>query len=110
MRYDNKIVFTNTNELYEQHFKNRGVRHVSQYNTPRLRYPTAEQMAKLDLVGHNWTTGDRFFKLAHKYYRESELWWVIAWFNQAPTEAHLHVGDLIYIPTPLERILEFYGY
>ena len=110
MRNDNKLIFPNTNELYDKHFKDRGVNFISQYGTPRLRYPTPEQISNLILIGHNWTVGDRFFKLAHKHYGEAELWWVIAWFNETPTEAHLEIGDFLYIPTPLDRILDYYGY
>jgi hypothetical protein len=29
-------------------------------------------------------------------------------FNQKPTEADLSVGDLIYIPLPLQDILRYY--
>jgi len=52
--------------------------------------------------------GDRYFKLAHRFYGDSKLWWVIAWFNKKPTESHVDVGDLILIPTDLYQILNIF--
>jgi len=37
------------------------------------------------------------------------MWWVIAWFNKLPTESHIKLGDVIYIPMPLNEILKIYG-
>jgi len=36
------------------------------------------------------------------------MWWVIAWYNQKPTEAHFNVGDVVYIPTPLANVLQYF--
>jgi nucleoid-associated protein YgaU len=58
---------------------------------------------------HIWSSGDRFYKLAHSAYGDSKYWWVIAWYNKTPTEAHVQIGDILYIPLPLERILSLYG-
>ena len=58
-------------------------------------------------MDHIWKEGDRFFKLAHQYYGDSTMWWVIAWFNRTPTEAHVSLGDTIYIPRPLDLVLDY---
>ena len=79
------------------------------FRSADFRHPTEEEIEKLTLYPHRWTLGDRFFKLAHEYYGDSSLWWVIAWFNQMPTEAHIVQGDLIYIPSPLDQITSYYG-
>ena len=50
------------------------------------------------------------FKLASKYYDDPTMWWVIAFYNQKPTEFHLKLGDLVYIPVPLETVLFYIGY
>ncbi len=92
---------------YRRLLQDRGRRFIDIYTTPRLAHPTPEQITRLQLIGHTWRVGDRFFKLAHKYYGDAELWWVIAWYNRAPTESHLKVGDPITIPLPLERILSY---
>lgn len=107
MRYSNRIRVLNDSERDRQSLNDRGVRQIYQYPTPKLAHPTPTQIATLNSVEHIWTTGDRFFKLANEYYSSSQMWWVIAWFNQKPTEAHMSAGDSIQIPLPLERVLSF---
>ena len=104
-RYESRAIGTNDDELYDNVFRARNVNFIRQYRSGTLRHPTAGDISTLDLIGHTWTTGDRFYKLAQKYYGHSELWWVIAWFNRTPTESHLKLGDPIQIPMSLERIL-----
>jgi len=108
-RYEIRRLAENTNPIYKELFDARGVNGVVQYRSPELLHPTAKQIGNLNVVGHIWTLGDKYWKLAHKHYGDSELWWVIAWFNQAPTEAHLNLGDVIEIPFPLDRVLGYLG-
>ena len=109
MRYDDRPLLVNRNNaIYREQFFNRGVQHIIQYISPELRYPTPYEISQLQLEGHVWTLGDRYYKLAHEYYGSSRFWFVIAWFNQAPTESHLEAGQLIRIPLPLERILDYF--
>ena len=56
---------------------------------------------------HIWKTGDRYYKLAAAYYGRPQLWWVIALYNQKPTEGHLKIGDVIKIPTSLDLLLYY---
>ena len=35
-----------------------------------------------------------------KYYGDAEYWWLIAWYNNKPTESHFKLGDVVYIPLP----------
>ena len=70
-----------------------------------IEYPTVTQISSLTRVKHIWRVGDRYYKLAIDNYGSAEYWWVIAFFNQKPTEADLKVGDVVEIPLPLERIL-----
>jgi len=107
-RYENRLISKNSEKVYKELLDKRGVGAISQYRTPKLKHITASDISKLQTVGHIWKTGDRFFKLAHKHYGDSELWWVIAWFNQTPTEGHLKLGEVIQIPLPLERVLSYF--
>ena len=107
-RYEKRIIFRNKNDLYESVFENRNIKHIRHFNTPKLRYPKPGEIARLQRVTHIWKVGDRYYKLAAKYYGNARYWWVIAWFNQRPTEGHLKQGDRIRIPLPIERILEYY--
>jgi len=105
-RNDRRRIRKNKNRLYREMFRERGVKHIMQFMTPNLKHPTVEQIRTLDRRGHIWVRGDRFYKLAHKYYGKPEYWWVIAWFNQTPTEAHVEIGDVIKIPLPLHKVFD----
>lgn len=103
-RLTRKVV-RNAEELYEHEFRKRDVKYIDHYPTAHLHHPTAKQVASLDLKSHVWKIGDKFFKLAHQHYGDSRLWWIIAWFNQKPTESHVELGEVINIPLPLSRAL-----
>ena len=107
-RYDSKQILENSEDTYEDVFENRGVSHIRQYGSPNMTHLTVDQIRELDRVGHVWKVGDRFYKLSHKYYGDAKYWWVIAWFNKKPTESHVEFGEVIYIPLPLERVLQYY--
>lgn len=107
IRYDGRQILLNNASLYRSVFNERGVRFIRQYNTPTMKYPTSEEIQELETIGHIWSQGDKFFKLAHSYYGDASLWWVIAWYNKKPTESHVAIGDTVYIPTPLSKILRF---
>ena len=108
LRYDNRLIAINGNTLYREYFKNRGVKTIEQYSTPRFRYPTEDEIAELNLINHIWVVGDRYYKLAHEHYGDPELSWIIAMFNQKPTEAFVGQGTLIYIPTPLDIVISYF--
>lgn len=105
-RYDGREIRTNIDQKYREIFKKRNVQFINQYMTPELKYPTATDMAELTNYSHVWKLGDRFYKLADEYYKDSTLWWVIAWYNRTPTEAQVNLGDIVNIPMPLEKILQ----
>ena len=53
--------------------------------------------------------GERIDTIAGSYYGDSTYWWVIALYNKKPTEADFKIGEIVYIPLPLEEILEHFG-
>jgi hypothetical protein len=108
-RYERSKTIKNTNPAYEDVFEDRGKNFIRQYATPKYRAITREQIGTLNNIPHVWSEGDRYYKLAESFYGDPKLWWVIAWFNKKPTEAHVNFGDLIYVPLPLERVLSYYG-
>tara|TARA_Y100000748_G_C15081395_1_gene326593 strand:+ start:122 stop:454 length:333 start_codon:yes stop_codon:yes gene_type:complete len=110
MRYYKQRIFTNDSPAYKKYLKERGKQSIRQYNTPKLQIPDSDDIRNLNVIEHVWTTGDRYFKLAEKFYGDPEMWWVIALFNQKPTEFDYKLGDVVYIPTPLERTLFYLGY
>jgi hypothetical protein len=108
MRYDKKQVALNRSSLYKNVFNERGVKYIEQYSTPKLIHPTVEQIENLKIINHLWKPGDKYYKLAHSYYDDPKKWWIIAWFNKAPTESHLKIGETVYVPMPLREILKIY--
>ena len=110
-RYDKRSLFFNREELYKDLIKernlNNGLRH---YSTPMIEYPTVAQISSLTRIKHIWRVGDRYYKLAIDNYGSAEYWWVIARYNQSPTESHLQNGDTIMIPFPLQSVLRALGY
>lgn len=104
-RYDTRKLGLNNTDKYSELMETRNVKQIRQYFTPNLKHLDSDEISQLQVVSHVWKTGDRYYKLAHKYYNDSTLWWVIAWFNQAPTESHLELGDIVEIPNPIEKVL-----
>jgi nucleoid-associated protein YgaU len=104
-RYNNTRPFANSEEIYDEFFADRDLNYIYQYRTGRLTQPTVTQRASLQGITHIWTLGDRLSKLAYQYYGDTRLWWVIAWYNGRPTEAHFDIGSRIIIPAPLDRVL-----
>ena len=88
----------------------RGVKKIQQYSTPKMKYPSPQAIAdNIERIPHVWKSRDMYWKLAAEFYGDSQLWWVIAWFNKKPTESHCKLGDIIYIPIPLETVLYHYS-
>jgi hypothetical protein len=107
-RYVDRPLFRNKDDMYEKFFHRRGKKFIRQYGTGILYYPTVKEIAALTRVQHIWKAGDRYYKLAIKYYGDAQYWWVIALFNRKPTDADVKVGQLLHVPLPLEAILRAY--
>ncbi len=110
MRNIQRKKFRNNSETYKKILEDRGYPGgVIHYATPTLRHPSATEIAKLTRQQHIWGIGDRYYKLAHRYYGDSKYWWIIAWYNRKPTESHMQIGQTLFIPSPLEDILRYFG-
>lgn len=107
-RYKNRRIVINDSTKYSETeiFEKRGVKKITQYTTPRIRQFSREEYNSVRYERHYWTAGDRFWKLADKYYGDPKLWWVIARWNFSPTESHVSEGDEIRIPLNLRRAME----
>ncbi len=106
-RYNRRPVAVNANEMYEDHFEVRDINSIEQYRTPKLRYPRPEEASLVGFFSHSWSVTDKYYKLAAKYYGDSKLWWVIAQYNNAPTEQHLTEGQIVKVPYPLAAVLTY---
>ena len=108
-KFSNRKTIINNNLLYKQKMFNKGVSSFAQYETKTLVYPTVEQIRTFTTISHIWKQGDSLEKLAFKYYQNNSYWWLIAQFNEKPTEQHFQVGDNVNIPTPLAAVLNAMG-
>ena len=109
-RYKKSKIKVNNSTLYKKLREARGLPEaIVQYETARRPPLDVDEVGVLNNVLHIWTTGDRFYKLATEHYNDPKLWWIIAWYNNKPTEAHASVGDAIYVPLPLERVYGLIG-
>jgi hypothetical protein len=108
-RYNRRQTAINSNEMYEDHFEVRDIKRINQYRTPIFRYPTDAENYTITFIDHYWSLNDKYYKLASKYYGDSKLWWIIAQYNNAPTEQHLTEGQLIKVPFPLHTVINYLG-
>jgi hypothetical protein len=104
-RYLRREIMKNNLEMYQTLFKDRNVKYIRQYETPEYKSLNASDLSKLKIIEHYWAVGDRYYKLAYKYYGDSSDWWIIAQFNNKPTDAHVSIGDKILIPTPVAQVI-----
>ena len=84
--------------------------YIVQHKTRIMRTPDPRVVASLYNAFHLWKQADRFWKLADQYYNDSRYWWIIAEYNQKPTEAMIQNGEIIVIPQPLSAALAALGY
>tara|TARA_Y100000034_G_scaffold135024_1_gene205382 strand:+ start:1260 stop:1604 length:345 start_codon:yes stop_codon:yes gene_type:complete len=109
-RYKNSEEFFNAESTYKKKFASRSTKNgIRQTESLSLRYPTDDEKFQLNVSGVFWGMGDRFYKLADKYYGSSEYWWVIAFFNKKSSEFDVEIGEEIEVPLELDRTLTLFG-
>ena len=108
-KYSRYRILRNASEYYAPLREGRDVKIIEHFETPTLSHPTVAQRTALKTTRHIWKYGDRLYKMANQYYGDVRFWWIIAWYNGAPTEASLKVGDAIEIPLNIEDALRVLG-
>jgi hypothetical protein len=73
-----------------------------------MNHPTGQLLKALSVENEVWGVGSRFYKIAEKHYGDPTLWWIIPWFNKLPLESDYEPGELVYVPKPLNVILNFF--
>ena len=109
-RYSGTEIILNDLEEHKEFFEVRGKKFIKQHRTRPLKDLSVSAIAALHHHTHLWKQADRYWKLADKYYGDTRYLWVIAQYNQKPTEAHIAVGDIIIVPAPLQQVLTAMGY
>ena len=105
-KYKNSKKAVNDSDAYSELFERRGVTKIEQFRTMQFEKHTDVQ---IETIRHVWSQGDKFYKLSYQYYGNIDCWWLIAYFNSLPTEAHLTYGDIILIPVPLAEAKKLFG-
>jgi hypothetical protein len=109
-RYGSRSFIFNNNEEYRKAFFNdRGISEIVQYETADFSYPTLDEMDSLSTITIRWSATSKLYNLSSEYYGSPTYWWVIALYNKKPTEAEFKIGDVVYVPLPLDVILGYYG-
>ena len=108
-RYRKTKKLINSSAYYRPLVSAHGLTRLYQYETPILRRPTMQQRSQLATTKHIWKYGDKFYKLAGEYYKDSTQWWVIAWYNGYPTDVGISAGKVIYIPHDLDLARQALG-
>ena len=108
-RYNSRKRAVNAEEIYEKVLEDRGVKRIVQYTTHIMKSPTEEQRLRIRTLDHVWKQGDRYWLLASRNYGNPSYWWVIAQYNERPTESHNQIGDVIKIPINLDVVLGVLG-
>jgi len=108
-RYDDRELLLNDEMMYKNVFRKRGLKFLTHYDTAVFQRIHAGDYSNIETIQQAWKIGDRFSKLAEFYYHDPSLWWIIARFNEKPTESHVELGELVFIPVPLEAIFDLYG-
>ena len=109
-RYDSTKKGINSNEFYEEFRKERNVKKIEQYRTAKYPVLTAKVRSRFTSTRHIWKTGDTLWKLASKYYGDPMLWWVLAWYNEKPTESHFEVGNTVLVPLPVNDVISYFHF
>jgi nucleoid-associated protein YgaU len=105
LRNKNRFVFRNNNIQYEEIIRRKKIASIGQYGTANI--VNLSSVKAIKTISHIWTTGDRYYKLAYRYYGNSSMWWIIALYNKKPTESHLKKGQRILIPTPINLVMYY---
>ena len=75
-----------------------GAETINHYDLIHFGSISEKFLEGISVIKHVYTSSDKLNKLAHKYYGDPRLWWVIAWFNQRPTDFHCKIGEVLYVP------------
>jgi len=102
-KYLSRTKFRNDSDLYEDYFEDRDVESIEQFTT--MKFNNEALKKEYSVINHVWSKGDKFYKLAHRYYGRRDYWWLISMWNGTPTEAHCFYGLNIQIPFPPVALL-----
>lgn len=80
--------------------------HYATWRDPSRGQYAGDILEGVNCVDHVFNAGDRFDTLAHRYYGDSEFWWVIALCNRISDPFADLVGRTLRIPLDVRTILD----
>lgn len=96
----------NNTEVIKSFLEKTGASKVDHYGLIFYGDPVSQQfLEEISIVDHVFKKGDRLSIIAHNYYGDAKLWWLLAWFNGKPTDFECKVGDIIKVPSPVEEVI-----
>ena len=109
-RDSSRDILANNTESIADVLSRRGLTEIEHHSKIDLKSVSMVVRAELNQNGkkHIFKLGDRLFKIAFDEYGDSKYWYLLAWWNKKPTDFHCKIGDIIYIPKPLQEVLFLY--
>lgn len=104
-RYKNNRIVVTDRFDHQELLNKRKVAQITHFSFYKFKELKVRDVLDLNILNHTWVSEDRLFKLSYKYYGDPTYWWVIAYFNGKPLETDFKIGEVLEIPTPLEKIL-----
>lgn len=107
-RYRTTPVMENNSPKYEEIFQEKNISKIYHLTTKSFSDITKD-INLFEYTYHTWSANDKLTILAHNYYSDSRLWFLIALINKVPNDFSLNVGDNLIIAFPPEKVLSYYG-
>lgn len=104
-RYNDKQIFDNNIERYEELIQNKNLNSLRQYSLYNFGKLSEVSTSNYEYVTHLYDVGDRIENIAYRYYGDASLWWVICYTNKIANPMDLTVGKVLFIYFPIEQIL-----
>ena len=101
-RYTGREEVLNDLEEYEDLLESRGKKEILQNEF--FRFNRSFSKANFRIKTHIWTQGDKLYKISAQYYGDTKYWWLIALWNNRPTDADYIMGQKIQIPYPINEL------
>lgn len=84
--------------------------HYETWSDPTSANPLGPEILDgIDTLDHILVAGERYDTLAHRYYGDEDLWWVIALANRVQDPFALTVGTRLRIPADARQVLDKVG-
>ena len=100
---------TRSDERYEYLFENRDPKIIYKIAMREMNALSNEERKAINTREYTWRANDQYWKVAKRFYGDSRLWFIIAYYNKAPTDFHLQKGQNILVPMAPQVVLDKLG-